>query len=54
MKGKKFDGNKYANEAIKNNAILAITNKKIKIQKYISKKSTRNYLIKLVKFIENL
>ena len=31
MKGQKFDGNKFGIEAIKNNAILAITNKKSKI-----------------------
>ena len=30
VKGKKFDGNLYANEAIQNNANLAITNKKSK------------------------
>ncbi len=35
VKGKKFDGNLYAGEAIKNRAILAITNKKSKNSKII-------------------
>ena len=35
IKGKKFDGNLYGDEAIKNNAILAITNKRSKNSKII-------------------
>ena len=38
IKGKKFDGNFYSNEAIKNNAILAISNKKYKSTKIINQK----------------
>ena len=39
IKGKKFDGNLYSNEAIKNNAILAISNKKYKSTKIINQKN---------------
>ena len=35
IKGKRFDGNKFAGEAIKNGAIIAITNKKTKSPKEI-------------------
>ena len=35
IKGKKFDGNLYAHEAIKNGAVLAISNKKTKDSKII-------------------
>ena len=39
MKGQKFDGNKFGIEAIKNNAILAITNKKSKNSRNIFSKN---------------
>ena len=35
IKGKKFDGNKFANEAIKNGAVLAVSNCKFKKSKAI-------------------
>ncbi len=35
VKGKKFDGNKFATEAVKNGAVLAITNQKLKNSKII-------------------
>ncbi len=39
VKGQNFDGNKFGIEAIKNNAILAITNKKLKNSKNIFNKN---------------
>ena len=39
VKGQKFDGNKFGIEAIKNNAILAITNKKSKNSRNIFRKN---------------
>ena len=39
IKGKKYDGNKFGIDAIKNGAILAITNKKSQTQKQYFKKS---------------
>ena len=47
VKGLKFDGNKFGIEAIKNNAILAITNKKSKNSRNIFSK---NPLEKLNRF----
>ncbi len=47
VKGKNFDGNLYANEAIKNDAIMAITNKKSKNSKIIYQKNTLNFFNKI-------
>ena len=47
VKGKKFDGNLYANEAIQNNANLAITNKKSKNPKIIFRQNPLNTFNKL-------
>ena len=44
IKGKKFDGNLYANEAIKNKAILGITNIKSKNSKIIYQKNPLDFL----------
>ena len=44
--GSKFDGNKFGIEAIKNNAILAITNKKSKNSRNIFSKNPFEKLIK--------
>ena len=43
VKGKKFDGNFYADSAIKNGAVLAISNKKSKNPKIIFKKNPLNF-----------
>ncbi len=44
VKGKKFDGNKFSSEAIKNGASLAISNKKSKNSKIIFNKEPLNLL----------
>ena len=49
VKGKNFDGNLYANEAIKNRAILAITNKKFKNPKILFQKNPLNFFNKISK-----
>ncbi len=47
IKGKKYDGNNFADEAIKNGAILAIVNKKYKNSKIILKKKPLKFLNKI-------
>ena len=47
IKGKKFDGNNYADEAVKNRAILAITNKKNRNKKKIFNRKPLNFLNKI-------
>ncbi len=47
VKGKNFDGNEYAQDAIKNGAILAISNKKSKNRKIILKKNPLNEFNKI-------
>ncbi len=47
VKGQKFDGNKFGIEAIKNNAILAITNKRFKNSRNIFSKNPLEKLNKL-------
>ena len=46
VKGKKYDGNNFAKEAIKNGALLAITNKRIRNSKTIYNKKPLDFLIK--------
>ncbi len=47
IKGKKYDGNNFADEAIKNGAILAIVNKKYKNSKIILKQKPLKFLNKI-------
>ncbi len=47
IKGKKFDGNLYGNEAIKNNAMLAITNKRSRNSRIIFQKNPLYFLNKI-------
>ena len=47
IKGKKYNGNNFANEAIKNGAILAVANKKYKNSKIIYKKEPLRFLNKI-------
>ena len=47
LKGKKFDGNLYGKEAIKNKAIIAITNIKSKNRKIIFQKNTFDFFNKI-------
>ncbi len=49
VKGKNFDGNLYANEAIRNKAVLAITNKKSKNPKILYKNNPLNFFNKISK-----
>ena len=44
IKGKKYNGNNFADEAIKNGAILAIVNKKYKNSKIIFEPKTLKFL----------
>ena len=52
IKGKKFDGNKFAIEAIKNGAALAVSNQKLKIKNNIYKKPLRLFNM-LIQLLEN-
>ena len=47
VKGKKFDGNKFASEAIKNGAVLAVSNRKFKNSKIIFFKKPLNLFNKI-------
>ena len=47
VKGKKYDGNKFGNDAIRNGAILAITNKKSSNSKLIFQKDPLKYFNKI-------
>ncbi len=47
IKGNKYDGNNYAEEALNNGAILAIVNKRNKIKKMIFQQTPLNFLNKI-------